>query len=174
MKTTTPKAVLFVLVLSAFACGIANRFTGGDKMKAAAELWSDVPRMEGITKSDGEMPSWLRLVVRPVLSTMMRGVNDGKDPGVWDVVFYTVTGKTPKDVTDFYSPARMSNYGWERKGDANCMNLSGDGVVLCAFTKHAGDKDVGLVIIAALDEKEKQTSIFFMRNDTTPAPTPNR
>ena len=98
MKRSAPKAVWFGLVLIFIACGITDKLTGGDKMKQAADLWSDVPRMEGMTKSEGEMPAWLRLVVRPVLSAMMRGVNDGKDAGDWDVVFFTVAGKTPKDV----------------------------------------------------------------------------
>ena len=174
MKPITPKAVLFVLILGAVACGITDRLTGGGGMKAVAELWSDVPRMDGITKSEGEMPSWLRLLARPVLNTMMRGVNDGKDAGDWDVAFFTVTGKTPKDVMDFYTPARMTNYGWERKGNSNCMNLSGDRAVLCAFVKSAGGKDVGLAVIAALDDEGKQTSIFFLRNEATPTPAANR
>ncbi len=103
MKQITPKAVLFLLILSALACGITDRFTGGG-IKTAPDLWSDVPRMEGTTKSDGEMPTWLRLMVRPMLSTMMKGVNNGKDAGEWDAVFFTAAGKTPKDVKDFYTP----------------------------------------------------------------------
>lgn len=173
MKPLTPKALLFVLVLCAMGCGIADKLTGGG-MKAVPELWSDVPRMDGMTKSEGEMPAWLRLVVRPVLSTMMRGVNNGKDAGDWDVAFYIVTGKSPKEVSSFYTPQRMTSYGWERKGDSNCMSLSGDRAVLCAFTKRAGEKDVGLAVIAALDEQGQQTSVFFLRNESTPAPAANR
>ena len=174
MKPLTPKALLFVLVLCAVACGLSERLAGGGGMKAVAELWSDVPRMDGMTKSEGEMPAWLRLVVRPVLSTMMRGVNDGKDAGDWDVVFFSVKDKSPKDVTSFYTPERMTSYGWVRKGDSNCINLSGDRAVLCAFTKRAGEKDVGLVVIAALDEQGQETSIFFLRNEATPAPAANK
>ena len=174
MRRIAPKATLFGLVLIFIACGITDKLTGGDKMKQVADLWSDVPRMEGMTKSEGEMPTWLRLLVRPVLSTMMRGVNDGKDAGDWDVVFYTVAGKTPKDVKDFYTPERMTTQGWERKGDSTCMNLSGDRAVLCAFTKHADGKDVGLAIIAASDEQGKETSIFFLRNEATSTPAANK
>ena len=174
MKPLTPKALLFVLVLCAVACGLSDKLSGGGRMKAAPELWSDVPRMEGATKSEGEMPAWLRLLVRPVLSTMMRGVNDGKDAGNWDVVFFTAAGKTPKEVKDFYTPERMTAQGWERKGDSNCMNLAGDRAVLCAFTKRAGDKQVGLVVIAAADEQGKETSLFFLRNESTPSPAANK
>lgn len=174
MRRTAPKAVLPALLLIFIACGITEKFTGGGRMKTAAELWSDVPRMEGIRKSEGEMPAWLRLLVRPVLNTMMKGVNNGKDAGDWDVAFYTVAGETPKDVTSFYTPERMTAQGWERKGDTACTNLNGDRAVLCAFTKREGNKEVGLVIIAANDEQSKGTSIFFLRNESTPTPTPNR
>ena len=170
-----PSVVSGYSCIGAVACGITDRLTGGGGgMKAVAELWSDVPRMDGMTKSDGEMPAWLRLLARPVLSTMMRGVNNGKDAGDWDVAFYTVTGKTPKDVVDFYTPERMKNYGWERKGDSNCMNLGGERAVLCAFVKSAGGKDVGLAVIAALDEQGKQTSLFFMRSEAASAPAASR
>lgn len=174
MKPITPKAFLFVLILGALACGLSDKLTGGGDMKAVPELWSDVPRMDAMTKSEGEMPSWLRLLVRPVLNTMMRGVNDGKDAGDWDVVFFTAAGKTPKDVKDFYTPERMTTHGWERKGDSTCMNLGGDRAVLCAFTKRAGGKEVGLAVIAAYDEQGKETSLFFLRNEATPPPTANK
>ena len=174
MRRIAPKAFLFGLMLIFIACGITDKLTGGDRMKTVADLWSDVPRMDGMTKSQGEMPTWLRLLVRPVLSTMMRGVNDGKDAGDWDVVFFTVEGNTPKDVKDFYTPERMTTQGWERKGDTTCMNLSGDRAVLCAFTKRADNKNVGLAIIAALDDKGKETSLFFLRNETTSPPSANR
>lgn len=174
MKPMTPKALLCVLVLGAVACSLSDKLAGGGDMKTAPELWSDVPRMEGVTKSEGEMPTWLRLLVRPVLSTMMRGVNDGKDAGTWDVVFFTAAGKTPKDVKDFYTPERMTAQGWAQKEDSACMNLGGDRVTLCAFTKRAGDKDIGLAVIAALDEQGKESSLFFLRNEVTPTPTANR
>ena len=175
MRPITPRAVLLALILTALACGITDRFTGGGgNMKAAPDLWDDVPRMDGITKSEGEMPAWLRLMVRPMLSTMMRGVNNGKDAGDWDVVFFVAAGKTPKDVENFYTPQRMTTYGWGRKGDTACMNLNGDRAILCAFTKSAGGKDVGLVVIAAQDDQGKETSIFFLRNEATSTPTPNR
>ena len=172
MRQIALKAILFGLTFNTIACcSIADRLTGGRDMKAVAELWSDVPRMDGITKSEGEMPAGLRLLVRPVLGGMMRGLNDGKDAGDWDVAFYTVTGKTPKDVKDFYAPARMATYGWEQKGNSACMNLSGERAIMCAFTKRAGNKDVGLAIISAADDQGQQTSIFFLRNEATPPAT---
>jgi hypothetical protein len=68
----------------------------------------------------------------------------------------------------------MRNYGWERKGNSDCMNLGGERAVLCAFVKSAGGRDVGLAVIAAPDEQGKQTGIFFLRNEATPAPAANR
>ena len=174
MRRIAPKAFLCGLVFIFIACGITDKITGGDKMKQAPDLWSDVPRMDGIRKSEGEMPTWLKLIVRPALGTMMRGVNNGKDAGDWDVVFFTVPGKTTKDVKDFYTPARMTTQGWERKGDNACANLNSDRVVLCAFTKRADNKDVGLAVIAAQDDQGKETSLFFLRNETTPNANANK
>ena len=169
MKQIALKAIVLGLAFNAIACSIADKFTGGD-MNAVAELWSDVPRMDGMAKSQGEMPSWLRLLARPVLNGLMRGLNNGKDAGDWDFIFFTVTGKTPKDVKDFYTPGRMAAYGWEQNGDFACMNLSSDRAILCAFIKHAGDKEIGLAIIAALDDQGNQTSIFFLRSEAASTP----
>ena len=68
----------------------------------------------------------------------------------------------------------MTTQGWERKGDTTCINLSGDRATLCAFTKRADNKQIGLAIIAAQDEQGKETSIFFLRNETTPPPPANK
>jgi hypothetical protein len=45
--------------------------------------------------------------------------------------------------------------------------------VLCSFTKELAGTTTGLIILAALDEEQKQTSVFFLRAegvDGTPAP----
>ena len=95
--------------------------TNAGEMKRVAQLWSDVPPMEGMTQSQQtEMPLALRVVARPFLDALMRGLNNGKEAGHWDVAFFVMNGKTTRDVEGFYVPARMGKYGWQQQG--GCAN----------------------------------------------------
>src|SRR5580765_8098084 len=49
-----------------------------------AQLWSDVPRMDGMdTSQQIELPTGLKFIAKKMMDTMMRGVNNGKDAGHW-------------------------------------------------------------------------------------------
>jgi hypothetical protein len=136
--------------------------TDTGSMNRIAQLWSDVPPLEGMTQSQqAEMPLAIRLLARPFLDAMMRGLNNGKDAGHWDVAFYTVGGKTTHDVEAFYVPARMQKYGWQQQG--GCATVSQ--ASFCSFQKQQGDKQTGLLIIAADDQEHKSTALYFMRQD---------
>ena len=55
--------------------------------------------------------------------------------------------------------------------DSGCVPMSDQGV-LCSFTKNVAGKDTGLIIVAATDEKNSETSVFFLRAeglDSTPS-----
>lgn len=133
-----------------------------------ADLWSDVPPMDGMTRSQQiDMPAGLKALGRPFLDGMMRGLNNGADAGHWDWTAFTVSGKTPSDVQTFYSSDRMANNGWKPEGGCMSMSvsLSGDQATFCAFQKQEGHKTTGLLIIAANDKEHKAASIFFMRQE---------
>jgi hypothetical protein len=131
-------------------------------MKRVAQLWSDVPPLEGMTQSQQtEMPMAIRVIARPFLNALMGGLNDGKDAGHWDVAFYVVNGKTTRDVEAFYVPARMEKYGWQQQG--GCANVNQ--VTFCSFQKHEGAKATGLLIIAADDQEHKSASLYFLRQE---------
>lgn len=144
-------------------------------MTAVAELWPDVPRMDGmIPAHQVDMPVGLKLIARPILDGMMRGVNDGKAAGHWDWTAFSLNGKTAADVQAFYVPAKMTPNGWQSQGGCSNMptGLSGNEATLCAFQKEQGNKTTGLLIIAANDEKEKAVSVFFIRQEAeNTAPT---
>jgi hypothetical protein len=130
------------------------------EMKTAVRLWSDVPPLDGMTPSQQtEMPLAVRALARPFLDAMMKGLNDGKDAGHWDVAFYTVGGKTTRDVETFYVPARMEKFAWQQQG--GCANLNG--ATFCSFQKQEGGKGTGLLIIAADDQEHKSTALYFVR-----------
>jgi hypothetical protein len=91
----------------------------------------------------------------------MRGLNNGKEAGHWDVAFYLSSGKTTRDVETFYVPARMGKYGWQQQG--GCANLSQ--TTFCSFQKREGNKGTGLLIIAADDPEHKSTALYFIRQE---------
>ncbi len=131
------------------------------EMKSVA-LWADVPPMEGMTQSQqAEMPLALRAITRPFLDTMMKGLNDGKDAGRWDVAYYILKGNTTRDLESFYTAKRMADQGWQQQG--GCANLSE--ALFCTFQKQEGDKTAGLLIVAADDRENKSTAIYFIRQD---------
>ncbi len=136
--------------------------TNAGDMKRVAQLWSDVPPMEGMTQSQQtEMPLALRAVARPFLDALMRGLNNGREAGHWDVAYFMVNGKTTRDVEGFYVPARMGKYGWQQQG--GCANLSQ--AAFCSFQKKEGDKQTGLLVIAADDQEHKATALYFIRQE---------
>jgi hypothetical protein len=136
--------------------------TSSGQMKTVAQLWSDVPPLEGMTPSQQtEMPLAIRVLARPFLDGVMRGLNNGKEAGHWDVAFYMANGKTTKDVEAFYVPARMGKFGWQQQG--GCADMSQ--AAFCSFQKKQGDNAAGLLIIAADDQERKSTALYFIRQE---------
>ena len=136
--------------------------TKAGEMRTVAQLWSDVPPLEGMTPSQQpEMPLAIRALMRPFLDTLMRGLNNGQEAGDWDVAYFMVNGKTTHDVEAFYVPARMQKYGWQQQG--GCANLSQ--ATFCSFQKQQGDKRTGLLVVAADDQEHKSTVLYFIRQE---------
>lgn len=134
------------------------------------QLWSDVPPLEGMTQSqETEMPLAIRAIARPFLDAMMRGLNNGKEAGHWDVAFYILKDKTTRDVEAFYVPARMGKFGWKQQG--GCANVSE--TAFCSFQKREGDKGVGLLLIAAQDPQNRSTALYFMRGEAQETGNPS-
>ena len=157
----------FAVVMVATACSIPNPLKGGDaNLKTASELWSDVPRMDGLTQSQLEMPVYIKLLMRTSLNQM--GGRDAKHTGDW-IVFETT--RTPDDIKSFYSNQRMASAGWDKSDKSTCLSGSDQGisqvVLFCVFGKRAGDKDIGLMIVTAQDEKAKKATVFFVRVEGT-------
>ena len=76
---------------------------GGDgNFKTVTQLWSDVPRMDGMTVSEIEMPLFAKLLMQTMMNQVLGG---GTSSGDW--IFFTI-GKTPDDVKGFYTTARMT------------------------------------------------------------------
>ncbi len=175
------KRFLFILSLAACAaivaaCGALNPLNplsgGGDDLKAVGSLWSDVPAMEGLGKSpEAELPSFIRLFMRTGVNLMMKGL--GEDSPQWDWIMFS-TSKTPGDIQNFYTPARMASppYNWT-SDQSGCMSgeqALAPGSALCIFTKEQNGKQTGLLIITAQDESNQETNVFFLRGESDAAP----
>jgi hypothetical protein len=107
------------------------------------------------------MPLAIRALARPFLDALMRGLNNGKDAGHWDVAFFSASGKTTHDVEAFYVPSRMGKYGWQQQG--GCASASQ--TTFCSFQKREGNKATGLLIIAADDQDHPAAALYYLRQD---------
>jgi hypothetical protein len=161
------------------ACGALNSLVGGDSgYKPASELWSDVPRMDGLTPSELEdLPLPIKLLMRTLLGNLGRLNAEGEDQttGSIDWISFNSTG-TPEDFKNFYTPERMAADGWEQTDDSTCLSGSDQGMpqvgAFCVFGKQENGLQTFLAVFATQDETTKQTSAFFLRLETAATPTP--
>jgi hypothetical protein len=158
------------LVVTLTACGMNNPLAGGNRsMKTVSELWSDVPKMDGLSPSELEMPIYVKVLMRTALNRI--GARDSKDTGDWIVL---TTAKTTDDLKSFFTSERMAANGWDKTDKSTCLNGSEEGVpqvgLFCVFKKSGGDKDVGLMIISSEDVKSSRLNVFFVRVEVTADP----
>jgi hypothetical protein len=143
------------------ACGMVSSLMGGSSSGTVNDLWSDVPRMDGLTKTDMEMPLAVRLGLQAMLQGRM------------DFIAYT-TDATPQAVVDFYTAERMTEQGWTDAQGTGCYGGETETTAeggICVFNKVTEDKSEVLGIVTALDEETGKTAVFFARVDTTEAAT---
>ncbi len=174
MKRMLWRVSLVALVSASLACSLINSVTGGGdaNLTSASDLWSDVPRMDGLTPSQMDMPLYAKVLMRTMMKQILGG---GTDSGDW-IVF--TTDQTPEDITAFYTNERMAENGWEPSDNSTCLNGSAQGLAqvgaFCVFQKQNDTKYTGLMIIAAQDEKAKQTNVIFIRVQVVQTPTPGQ
>ena len=176
MKTRLMALILVSALVFIMGCGMVNSLlnqavpSGG----TAADLWPDVPKMEGMTKSDIEMPLAIRLVAQAAIKAA--AANAGDSNAGMEFIVYTTT-KTPDDLAAFYTKERMQAAGWNNPDMPGCTgeNSSTSGASniggLCLFAKEEGGKGSLLAIIAAQDTKTKETQLFFSRISGTTSKT---
>jgi hypothetical protein len=155
-------ALIFVLV----SCKLVDTITGsGPDMVRANEMWSDVPKMDSFTKSDLEMPTTVKLIMKTALNNLWRLNSNSEDKtptqGDW-IVF--ATPQTPAEVQSFYSNDKMTSFGkWDNNKASTCSDGNEAGGGFCVFAKRDGDKQTLLLIAAMTDNDKKVTHVFFLR-----------
>jgi len=169
-RTITLALCLLISATLLSACGLAKSLLGSGSSGTVAQLWPDVPMVDGATKSDIEMPLAFRLMLQ---SAFKGGI---------DYIAYT-TSKTPDDVRGVYTAERMQSNGWKAadmsgtaQGQSSCVgDQSGDkssSGALCLFTKEDGAQKPLLAIVVAQNQDTKQTEVFYARIDVSKLETP--
>lgn len=178
MRKTFAIVLFGALVFAITSCRIIDKLTGDQNLKKVGDLWSDVPRMEGLASSEAEMPMYVKLLMRTALNNLYRlnKENEDRTPSKGDWAVFATT-KLPQDVKNFYTNERMTSFGsWEASKNSTCLNGSDHGFsgVACVFKKIANNRGIGLLIVAAQDEQKKQTNVFFVRVETDETPAANK
>lgn len=167
------KKLLFVsiLAIAAFAlsaCGAVQSMVpnlGGGGGNTVADLWADVPRMDGLNGSDMQLPLMAKIFMQTMVSQAAGGDAD---------VAVFSTANTAAEIQAFYSSERMGASGWNTGEVATCFTGSDQGVedigLFCAYQKESGTTETILVIIAAPDEASGQNNVFFVRLEDTATP----
>jgi len=179
MKNLSLMLIFAILALVGLACNLGDRldrFVDGDqKFERSTELWSDVPRIDGLSASEMEMPLAIKVIMRTVLNNLWRFNDEREDktPAAGDWIVFT-SSKAPADVQSFYTNERMTSFGgWEPSKKSTCLDGKENGVDggLCVYQKIANGKEIGLALIAMKDDSTKQTNLFFIRveKDAKPA-----
>jgi hypothetical protein len=175
-------AVIALLMLGTLACSLldkaVNQATGGGDMQSVSSLWSDVPALDGLQKSEIDMPLPVKLLFNTIIGNLGKLNPDGTDQTTGKVDWIAFTSdKTPADIETFYTPERMSEAGWEKTDTSSCFSGTDQGVaqigMICVFSKSDTGKMVQLAIIAAPDEQTKKLNVFYLRLELQPTPVPN-
>ena len=170
-KSFAPRAafvLLPLLLILSMACGVldsVSKTVTGTTSGTVANLWSDVPPMQGATKADLGLPTLVELAIKSV------------SQGHFEFIAYT-TERSGDDVANYYSKDAMKAAGWDAGDVPGCTSgmIGGSnqqqGGAFCVFGRKEDGKDIRLVIVALADEKSKKTQIYYVRIDTTTTATP--
>jgi len=166
MKERHLLALSAVLLVAAMGCDVLNSVvnsavSGGKPAGTVADLWSDVPRMDGMTKVNLDLPVAAQLAIKAITQ------------GNFDFIAYT-TNKSPQEVVNFYTPERMKSAGWSSENSGGCntaTGTTGSAGGICIFERTTSGRNNALMIVIAQDDQSKQTQLFFVRVTDTGTPT---
>lgn len=166
MKTRFVVVLSIAMLTVAMGCGLVDSLvgnvTGTSNAGTVTDLWPDVPRMDGLTKTNIGLPLPAQLAIKAMTQ------------GDFQFIIYTTNG-SPQDVVNFYTADRMTSAGWNAQDTGGCNastdSSSGAGGI-CAFQQDSGGKQNVLLIITAQDSSSKQTQVIYARiyNPATPTP----
>jgi len=156
MRSSISLLVILLVLSVGLSCKLSERLMGDKNAGTVSNLWPDVPPFAGATKTDVEIPLGARLLIRTMSQGKLNFISFRTD-------------KPAQEVKDFYSKERMKTAGWnaDEKGCTGDTEDSKNHGAVCLFRRKDGDKQEGLAIIVAQDEKLPETNIFYARIDIT-------
>ena len=156
MRSSISLLVILLVLSVGLSCKLSERLMGDKNAGTVSNLWPDVPPFAGATKTDVEIPLGARLLLRTMSQGKLNFISFRTD-------------KPAQEVKDFYSKERMKTAGWnaDEKGCTGDTDDSKNHGAVCLFQRKDGDKQEGLAIIVAQDEKLPETNIFYARIDIT-------
>lgn len=163
--------VIGLVLLGAFAagCDLARNFTG-QNAGTVANLWADVPALDGATKVNLDIPLPMQLIIQGFIQAANNDSSSDVKLDKFDFIAYQ-TAQTPEQVEDFYSAERMKAAGWNSEDAVGCAGSTenSSGVPgLCVFGKKGdGGKQTILLILPVPDDQTKQTQVFYIRFEGT-------
>ena len=161
--------LLFISILATvgLACNltsIAN--TVGGSANSVSSLWSDVPKMSGMTQTSQALPVTAKLLIQSYISAASKG------QGSLDFIGFT-TNQTPADVANYYTIDRMTAAGWSTSDQIGCSTFdtgtatpgSNSSSAICIFARDEGNNKGALLAIFATPNSDNasQTDIYFAR-----------
>ena len=166
-------ATLCVLMIVTGGCGAISSLVGGGGGTKASTMWADVPAVDGATQSNVDIPLPVRVLMKAAITAAAN--SDSSSSGTktdtkldnFDFISYT-TAKSPDDVKAFYTNEMMAAQGWNMKDQPGCAGSTGSqsvGGSFCLFGREDGTKKAVLIIMAAQDDKSKETQLFYARFD---------
>jgi hypothetical protein len=166
MKARYMIAFSAVLLVAALGCGVLDSVvnqavSGGKPAGTVADLWPDVPKMDGMNKVNIDLPIAAQVAIKAMTQ------------GNFDFIAYS-TSQTPQDVVNFYTADRMKSAGWDSQDTGGCSASSGTtgvGGGICVFQRTTSGKTNALMIVIAQDDQTKQTQLFFVRVTDVGTPT---
>lgn len=160
-----------LIVLASLACSLSGLLPGGGSggLRPAGDLWSDVPKMDGLGASDLELPLLARVMLQTYMTAMAGGTGSG------DYAAFT-TAASNADIQAFYTNERMAAGGWAASDQSTCIAPGEQGFeglgLFCAFIKESSNLQTGLALITTASEQPGQTNVFFIRVENSVTPTP--
>jgi hypothetical protein len=162
-------------VVNGVANKVGNVVTGGGDAGTVAQLWPDVPKMDGLTQENLQLPVAAKIALEGVMNASMGG------KGTINFIAFTTT-KTTQDIVDYYTTDKMTAAGWNQPDQAGCTSTNSDtngstpgvGGGICFFGRNMeNNKQAMLGIFIGQDSSTNKTQVFFMRIEAAaPTPTP--
>lgn len=161
-------SLLLMFAVAASGCDMAKNFTG-QSAGTVANLWSDVPPLDGATKLNLDIPFPVQLIIQGFIQAANNDNNSDIKLDKFDFIAYQ-SAMTPQQVSDFYTTEKMTAAGWNSTDTAGCTAGAGDtgAAGFCVFGKKGdGGKQTILMILPIRDEQTNQTQVFFIRFEGT-------